>query len=114
MVHSSKGTFLTVSKEQIQDRGEGILSQTCWWGVGFPPWLPFCRLVLETLFHPRFRLIVTTLINIGPTILTFGGLILVSGSRLWPFCVNKWWDVHSQEAFFEVRKRKGDEVNETP
>uniref|UniRef100_A0A8C7BHD1 Ion transport domain-containing protein n=1 Tax=Neovison vison TaxID=452646 RepID=A0A8C7BHD1_NEOVI len=51
--------------------------QTCWWGVGFPPWLPFCRLVLETLFHPRFRLIVTTLINIGPTILTFGGLILV-------------------------------------
>uniref|UniRef100_A0A8C7B980 Ion transport domain-containing protein n=1 Tax=Neovison vison TaxID=452646 RepID=A0A8C7B980_NEOVI len=32
---------------------------------------------LETLFHPRFRLIVTTLINIGPTILTFGGLILV-------------------------------------
>uniref|UniRef100_A0A8C9DCH1 Ion transport domain-containing protein n=1 Tax=Panthera leo TaxID=9689 RepID=A0A8C9DCH1_PANLE len=28
-------------------------------------------------FYPRFRVIVTTLINIGPTILTFGGLVLV-------------------------------------
>ena len=32
----------------------------------------------ETLFYPRFRVIVTTLINIGPTMLTFGGLVLVS------------------------------------
>uniref|UniRef100_A0A8C9CQT8 Ion transport domain-containing protein n=1 Tax=Phocoena sinus TaxID=42100 RepID=A0A8C9CQT8_PHOSS len=34
-------------------------------------------LVSETLFYPRFRVIVTTLINIGPTMLTFGGLVLV-------------------------------------
>ena len=32
----------------------------------------------ETLFYPRFRVIVITLINIGPTMLTFGGLVLVS------------------------------------
>uniref|UniRef100_A0A673T766 Ion transport domain-containing protein n=1 Tax=Suricata suricatta TaxID=37032 RepID=A0A673T766_SURSU len=39
--------------------------------------LPLCRLVPEALLYPRFRVIVTTLINIGPTILTFGGLVLV-------------------------------------
>lgn len=34
---------------------------------------------LEILLYPRFRVIVTTLINIGPTMLTFGGLVFVSG-----------------------------------
>ena len=40
--------------------------------------LPALFLASETLFYPRFRVIVTTLINIGPTMLTFGGLVLVS------------------------------------
>ena len=40
--------------------------------------LPALFLVSETSFYPRFRVIVTTLINIGPTMLTFGGLVLVS------------------------------------
>uniref|UniRef100_A0A8C0X4T0 Ion transport domain-containing protein n=1 Tax=Castor canadensis TaxID=51338 RepID=A0A8C0X4T0_CASCN len=35
------------------------------------------RLVSETLLYPRFRVIVTTLINIGPTMLMFGGLVFV-------------------------------------
>ena len=40
--------------------------------------LPALFLVSEASFYPRFRVIVTTLINIGPTMLTFGGLVLVS------------------------------------
>uniref|UniRef100_A0A8C6FNY4 Ion transport domain-containing protein n=1 Tax=Moschus moschiferus TaxID=68415 RepID=A0A8C6FNY4_MOSMO len=39
--------------------------------------LPALFLVSEASFSPRFRVIVTTLINIGPTMLTFGGLVLV-------------------------------------